>query len=573
MSPVVAEKPSSLLWLIPEGEEFFRLYIEKLIADGFKVTICHSLAELTDYAANYPVEKFLLSDLEDANETFHIFAEVMTAPSITPARKLFVSRYLKPKVCELVAGFGYRDIVPTGLNLSEWSLRVKLSLLSHAATHPEVLGGLVQNLLLDVVIPFRLIWASPQHMRLECTLKAPVGAKLVIYGRLVEKLGFDSLQVQVNDRFAKEMHYRFSNALLCSWAESSDTLKKIAAAWKDLEISNSGHQYRVFVATTDIRLRQELYAALRHEQLHLYSTTNTSKIAAEPSYITPDVVFIQKELTQGKYEEVFIDMLEHLAKYTPVIVVGEVSTSEINDLNSLVSKHTLIFVEKIEEKIKARIFDELLVVSAKKEKHVIHFSPKEQLSFGSIRMKGYMKTFHPHMTTVSIPFPLMDYALICLRVDALKDWLGQYLWAKVLKLHPSVSLHGDSAHYQIDCLLIDRTGEQKLQMFRDLAQQSYTLFFARSEGKTVSETALANLNFRFLDLEILPPESGLTRQHLKDILELAPMSESETSEALNEGADEEGIRPQGLEMMLFAASFGALFLLTAILLAIFWVST
>lgn len=327
-------KRSGIYWLCPSIEDVHQRRAAILDDIGYQVYFFQNLEALVKEVSLKRARIIVLGDEWDQETTLRCMKTFANIPDINGARLLLSNSRNDFEIMQAACLEGFRDMIPTDLEDTEWLQRFEF-----ATSGMESILDLHEGLKkfeekIELQIPARVVWIGPQTMWLESKTMAEIGETITLRGAFAERLGLKELKVVVTEKRKSHLSYRFSEALVVNWAKDASEradLAKLKETKEYLAKVDLGLRPKIFLAIASPALRTTILRYTDRRRHEVHTALNKRSLSHEPRYFSPDLIFIEEQLTNGEGHQPFLEMIRYLPEHTTIVTIG--NRYEGTDLN------------------------------------------------------------------------------------------------------------------------------------------------------------------------------------------------------------------------------------------------
>lgn len=318
-------KRSGIYWLCPNIEEQHTRRAAILDEVGYQVFFFSNLEALTKEVSTKRARVIVLGDEWDPAVTLRCIHAFASIPDINGARLLLSNSRDNFEVLEAACLEGFRDMIPSDLDDAEWLQRFEF-----ATSGMESILDLHEDLKkfeekVELLTPARVVWIGPQTMWIESKTIANIGDTIHLRGALAERLGLKEIKAVVTEKQKSHLSYRFSEALIVNWAKDASEradAQKLRETREYLTKIDLGLRPKVFLAIASPALRTTILRYTDRKRHEVHTALNKKSLIYEPRYFSPDLIFIEEQLTNGEGHQPFLEMIRYLPEHATIVTIG-----------------------------------------------------------------------------------------------------------------------------------------------------------------------------------------------------------------------------------------------------------
>lgn len=377
----------------------------------------------------------IVSDHELPAATKNVFHMLMNTPEIQGAKMIYNCAEPETDLRMLAAGAGFRDIIPESLEDAHWLQRFRFATASRPAEFRQPPVQATMHVISALTLPARIVWISPEQIRIECRVRPPVGATFSLTGALADACGVSALSLKVRATERSNLLYRFSDALICDWSVPASAKEIAAEVLRNIRLQDPGPRCRVFVAVQHSGLRREVLSRFEDPRFEIASAIQKHSIAHDPKFFSPDIVLIEASLCALDNEH-FSTMMAHLPEHAAVVIFGKVANFAA--LRARFAPRTIIALGAVPRDITTSALNRFMPVRKKIEdlsKINGSWVPSESpFSVGAVSFSARLNRIHPTAASLSLPFQVTNFALARIDSPFIRKSTGASLLLKVTRV-------------------------------------------------------------------------------------------------------------------------------------------
>lgn len=318
-------KRSGIYWLCPQINETHQRRAAILDEVGYQVYFFSNLEALIREVSIKRARVIVLGDEWDRETTLKCIQTFANIPDINGARLLLSNSKNDSDIMQAACLEGFRDMIPCDLEDTEWLQRFEF-----ATSGMESILDLHEDLKkfeekIEINLPARIVWIGPQTLWLESKTIANVGDTIRLKGALADRLGLKEIHGIVTEKQKSHLSYRFSEALVINWAKDASERanpQKLKDLREYLTKIDLGLRPKVFLAIQSPALRTTILRYTNRLKHEVHTALNKTSLAYEPRYFTPDLIFIEEQLTNGEGHQAFLEMVRFLPEHATIVTIG-----------------------------------------------------------------------------------------------------------------------------------------------------------------------------------------------------------------------------------------------------------
>lgn len=441
---------------------------------GYEVHFFNTLDRMAAELETKRASVIVLSDEGDETEIENILVAMMTMPEIQSARLILATTRSSPKIRQLAACSNFRDIIPLDLDEKAFLNRFVYATAGRALNYVQPAGQIALKNISGVNFPARINWIKQNRIRLECKLKVPAGASIVINGRLAQALGVPSLTAKVLQTQRDHLIYRFSEAITAEWQVPSSLRERVQTALESLKAQSIGPRIRVFVAVQSTDIRNAILMQFEDPRFELAMALQRQSIIEDPKYFTPDVVFIEDSLASEEDGARFRQMLTNINAEATVFVIGILPGLE--EIQKEFVQHKLVALPRQGSVLSANVLARHLPVYSRNEsdRSAVYFASEDPFSIAEVHVPARLTRIHPMAIQLALPYPSSNFGLVRVESPLLQKTIGRSPYVKITATypdgHPQAAPFGHIIEgYLADCSVEERgaIGNQLSRLIED----------------------------------------------------------------------------------------------------------
>ncbi|MBC7531687.1 MAG: hypothetical protein H7318_08925 [Oligoflexus sp.] len=431
-------KRSGIYWLCPSIEEVHQRRASILDDIGYQVYFFENLEAMAREICVKRAKILILGDewpSEVAIKHIQTFANI---PDIIGARLLLSNSRNDYDLMQAASMEGFRDIIPLDLGDAEWLQRFEF-----ATSGMESILDIHSDLKkfdekIEINIPARVVWVGTQTLWIESKTLAAVGDTIRLKGALAERLGLKEIKAVVIEKQKSHLSYRFSEALVVNW--SKDVLaraepQKIKETMEYLTRVDLGLRPKVFLAIQSPALRTTILRYTDRRKYEVHTALQKSSLVYEPRFFTPDLIFIEEQMTSGEGHQAFIEMIRYLPEHATIVTIG--GRNEGGDVKGSSGNRRMRSLRHIPTNLAELIERDYLAAFHLKKPEAaanrLAFLPHDHaLSYGMVAVDARLQSADYLQFEISSPSRMNTYSLLKIQGSKMSQLLGGPAYLKVV---------------------------------------------------------------------------------------------------------------------------------------------
>ena len=481
-----------IIWLAPSKDQFMVNMGEELKKHQFHCDYVYSLSELSEQLSEQRASIILLSDGNSKAQTLDFILGISTITEAKGSRWVLILNKVQSDLIDVAAASNFRDFVPTSIPQNLWLFRVLYASSRQALEFPIPSAHISVEHPSFLHFPARIIWLNNERMRIESQVAPPIGTSIEIIGNLFGKEGSHQTKLLVDKIEQKRLVYRFSSALEGVWTVKPSLKTNFINYLKENAVIASKPKFRVFLGIKSKESRRHILNFFNSDHYDCNSALQLKSLLFEPSYYSPDILFIEDSLCCGSHSERFHKMLGTLDEYVPIVIIGanpEISIYKERYKNRVIVQMVQVSENGLNDICRRHLppIEQLIDM----HKATFYLDSDEQLSCISLKVPGKINLLHPMTANISSPYPLKNFSIFKIKNPFLNKWLRKDPWFKVTKLTGTNSSYDKRTSYSASGFLMDLDASEK-QDFA-LALRS---FMGKVLGVTTTDSKKNNQELR-----------------------------------------------------------------------------
>ncbi len=431
-------KRSGIYWLCPSIEEVHQRRASILDDIGYQVYFFENLEALVKEICVKRAKILILGDewpSEVAIKHIQTFANI---PDIAGARLLLSNSRNDFELMQAAGMEGFRDIIPLDLGDSQWLQRFEF-----ATSGMESILDLHEDLKkfeekIEINIPARVVWIGTQSMWIESKTVAEVGDTIQLRGGFAERLGLKEIKAVVIEKQKTHLSYRFSEALTVNWAKdvmARAEPQKIKETLEYLTKLDLGLRAKIFLAIQSPALRTTILRYADRRKYEVHTALQKSSLVYEPRFFTPDLIFIEEQMTNGEGHHAFLDMVRYLPEHATIVTIG--NRYEGADIKGSTSNRRMRSLRHIPTNLGDLIERDYLAAFHLKQpesgiKRLAFLPHDHPLSYAMVSAEARLQSADYLQFEISSPSRINNYSLLCVNGSKLSHLIGGPAFLKVV---------------------------------------------------------------------------------------------------------------------------------------------
>ncbi|NRA44001.1 MAG: hypothetical protein HRU09_03485 [Oligoflexales bacterium] len=480
---------------------------EELKKHQFHCDYVYSLSELSKQLSEQRASIILLSDGSSKAQTLDFILGLSTITEAKGSRWVLVLNKIQADLIEIAAASNFRDFVPTSIPQNLWLFRVLYASSRQALDFPIPSAHISLEHPSFLHFPARIVWLNGSRIRIESSITPKVGAKVEVSGDLFGKKGSQVLELQVDKVEQKRLVYRFSSALEGSWTVKPNLKTNFINYLKENAIISSKPKFRVFLGIKSKEVRKQILNHFNLEQYDCNSALQLKSLLFEPSYYSPDILFIEDSLCCGPHTERFKKMLATLEESVPIIIIG--TNPEISVHKEHYNDRTIVQMVQVSQEGLSEICRRYLPPIEQlidMHKATFYLDSDEPLSCVSVKIPGKINSLHSMTANISSPYPIKNFSIIKIESPFLSKWLGKDPWIKVTKRNGTNSSYDKRMTYSASGFIMDLSSSEKQAFATSLSSFISKVLGVSNSGKANSQESEQVESFESKEQSHIEPE-------------------------------------------------------------------
>lgn len=533
-----------IYWLTLEPDDAHQAIVAELNERGFDVQFFRTLDALTKELRIKRVTFVVVGDEGPEVIVLKAISMLNRMPDIQGAKLvLSCSRYsrtvLRAAACE-----GFRDILPLTLPAKSWGQRFLFSVGESQEPLPMPNTSLACNSESSFSIPARVVWISEQEVWIESRIYPNKGTKFALTGPVAQSMGVKAIDLEVIASERKNLHYRFSIALICKYRhpENDELVQETLNAARQLD---TGPRVKTFLVIQSPALRASVIRHLTDEVFDIRAALQKKSLTEEPRYFSPDLVIIEDRLCIGTNQPRFGEMLKSLPRATKIVILGD--SVMLNQIQTLAGDRKLYNIKRIPVNLREQVVKDILNLNIHTADASKWFIPAEhEFSLAEIKFPALLKRLHPDLAVMAVPHPVGIYGLARIESSLLKAITTRFPYSKISASYSGPNLDKDRFPYMMECYFCDIPLNERKTLGRALEKMfSQELAGIALDDQTLIQEVLAEEQQR----QQPQPDPAIHPESLDDILTIQERTRARRQE--NFYSDMEAVK-SSTRLSLFA---------------------
>ena len=295
------------------------------------------------------------------------------------------------------------------------------------------------------------------------------GDQFKLSGGIADFIGIKGLSLKVEEKRKESLRYRFSAGYICKWSVPKAFENQISRLLEELSARNDKAPKKVFIAISTYKTRHKLIQRLKGKNLSISISLQKSSIIEEVKFLDPDIIFIEKNLTEGANRDMFAKVLSNTRGDVPIFILD----SDINETNYLHleedRRKSFIFLGKFRPN-----FQDMVMSKLKNQKSTIdipssfYISSENQISFAELNCPTKLLKIHPESIELATPFKLVNYCLISIDSALTKKVTDRNIYGKIINSFSHYEHELQSFPFMINCYLSDLLSFERSNMTQEI---------------------------------------------------------------------------------------------------------
>jgi hypothetical protein len=436
--PGAEMKRSGIYWLCPSIEEVHQRRASILDDIGYQVYFFENLEVLIKEICVKRAKILILGDEWPSDVAMKQIQTFANIPDIIGARLLLSNSRNDYDLMQAACMEGFRDVIPIDLDDAEWLQRFEF-----ATSGMESILDLHDDLKkfeekIEINVPARVVWIGTQTMWIESKTLAEVGDSIRIKGAFAERLGLKEIVAQVVEKQKSHLSYRFSEALIVNWWKdvvARAEPQKIKETLEYLTRVDLGLRPKIFLAIQSPALRTTILRYTDRRKFEVHTALQKSSLVYEPRFFTPDLIFIEEQMTSGEGHQAFLEMIRYLPEHATIVTIG--GRNEGGDVKGSSGNRRMRSLRHIPTNLADLIEkDYLAAFHLKKPENTANrlaFLPHDHaLSYSMVTSEAKLQGADYLQFEISSPNRFHTYSMIRLQGSKLSQMLGGPAYMKVV---------------------------------------------------------------------------------------------------------------------------------------------
>lgn len=463
-------KTKYILWLSSHPSLPSHAKAQNLKKQGLKITFVKDLPTLFLESNKERSSFIFISDNEEDSSVIDAIRKITQNPDTKSAKFILICERFSSKLQLMAASHAFRGILSCDLADELWHFVLS----TNPSTALPIGGKVSLNYICKIMVPARLIWISHTLIRIEGSVRLQVGDRLSLIGALSELVDRNQLELTVTSVHQTKLLYRFSYAYECDLTSTFNT-QEILDLFNKIKPYLSTSPVRIFAIVKNPRLRHLMAHAFSENNWDLTMALHLKSMLTEPSYLTPDIVFIEETFaTSPSSQNRFQLMLESLSKQTTVVIIKKSKSSipshfggrEIKTLNEDEASFSAETLRRI-------------CPQPQSSSSEYYFSRSHSISYAHFTMTGHLHSLHPLYAQITTPQAIVQYALCQIDTPLIRQIYGQPAWLKIASCSTNFSISKDpNSQFILDGIL-SASNDHHRQLIADYLTQAVAKHLAK----------------------------------------------------------------------------------------------
>ena len=359
------------------------------------------------------------------------------------------------KAKHLAACANFRDIIPLDLAEVEWAQRFVYATAGRPLQFIQPTGQISLNNISAAYLPARITWISNERIRIECKVRPPIGATLILSGQFAKDLDVPSMTLQVERVLHQHLIYRFSDAIIARWNVPSNLKAQALRKLERLRAAAPQSRHRVFVAMQSAKMRTQILNYLDDPNFEVTAALQKQSIITEPVYFTPDVVIFEDLLFRDDDGARFTKMVKNLQPGTPIIIIGQ--RVNLDRLRKDYRGHRFIGFPKVPSALLNILRTKVLSgnTASELDANAVQITKDQPYSVAEVSFPARLTKIHPLSGSISLPYQIGNFALLRLESPLIKKVLGRTPYFKCTSTYRDLKPESGQFIHIVDGYLAD----------------------------------------------------------------------------------------------------------------------
>jgi hypothetical protein len=510
-------KGKRTFWVTAAPTPLHKERVALLNQNGFDVILMPGIKELLQYNASQRASCiFIDTPSQGSTERLQMINQLAMMPEMNGVRFILIATQHSPESYRVAVAENFRDIIPLRLENDVWLHRIQFATGAKPSEFPAPLCEISMNQVAIAIAPARIIWINETHIRIECRGNQRIGSALQMTGPIAASFGVPHISLTVESIHKDQLHYRFSQALVCRWRVSPSHSEQASALIRRLPTSHQDAKLRAFVAISESDRRKSVITNLSAAKYDIKVGLQRKNLSQELRYFSPDVIFFDEKLLQALTEVELRTMFAHLSSDVPAVIFGDQFdrqrfSSALGDRRFFVESdrhHEALQNAAERYRLKASM---MTAQSGEPTRLLPVDHPWSKID---VLLPARLVSLNPLVGEISLPYSMGSFSLVKLEAPILRQALGRDPYIKITntsEIRSSLQASQFTHHAHFYLADVDRDEQLKLVnnlvlMISDYYQKQFAaapLNHALSEpevsGPTISEHDIAKsagINFK-----------------------------------------------------------------------------
>lgn len=450
------DKP--IYWLIPKQK------LQKVHKDKIRVLREHHIVPqiIEDFGTFFDsynhqrTSTVIIGDEFSEQDLFAGLIEINRHPELAATRIILSLSHIDSDLIRKATLMGFRDVIPLDLSNNIWFQRFNFSASGLPQQYKNPTPQMTLRGISGIKVPARVAWIKRDLMWIETKITMDQGAQFKLVGGLADYLGAKAVSLNVVEKRDTNLRYRFSAGYICKWSIPDSLKSRKKDLIDSLSDRNEKAPFKAYVAVSTYKIRHTLIKKLNSKRLSKNIALHKSGIVEEAKFLDPDILFIEKKLTEGSNRQLFVDLLENIRIGTPIYILGsdidETAYRQLEDMRD----DKFVYVRKFTPNFQDIIIRKLEKILPPSEfSSAFYIDHEDPLSFAEVSCSARLLKIHPEAVELATPFQLSSYGLIGVESSIFSKTLGRGIHAKIINSYHNEDPELQGFPYVVDCYLSD----------------------------------------------------------------------------------------------------------------------
>ncbi len=427
-------------------EEISKTHRERALAiseRGFELHFFQTHQDLIARVKEERVSIVMVDDRIPTDKAKALIDVMLMTPELQGVRFILSVISGNQAIADHAAASAFRDLIPMALSDKTWINRVVYSSSRQPLKWPLDHPRISIPSLAKIAIPGRIVWISPQRVLIEARMRPEPETSLAFTGAFAQAIGAKSISLTVVEHRHSGLVYRFSDAMLCSWAVSEETYEKAQSVLADMKDHCLGPRCRIFLASSSPSVRQTLAKIFDPNRFDLNFALQKQSIVDEPKYFSPDVIFIDSAFFGPEQINFIKQAMANIGNDVPIYVLGK--SIERVELQARFPGKNFTVLGGIQARLSDLVYQKYLDSVTKDrqsaDQDAIHLSPNHPFATLKVQMSARTHVLSRGGMSFGVSSSLGLHG-VC-QVES-------PLFTKVLGRSPYVKIHAAVAHAETE---------------------------------------------------------------------------------------------------------------------------